>query len=473
MKIVVCVKQVNGEINPFDACALECALRIENAEVTVISMGIPQVSKLLTSLTRLGVHRAILLTDPAFAGSDTLATSYVLAQAIRKLNPDLVFCGRQSIDGDTAQVGPSLSQMLGFSIITNVMEIKSIVKESEAGESKITCVSRMEEESVSLPALITIERINALRFPSIRAKTKKVEIWNSKDINADKTKCGLAGSPTRVLKTYESNVGKRKCKFIQPGELINLINDLKMQSKSEIRQEPCKNRLDKVWIVGEELKEIALCIAEKVKVIERQPAASIAELAEKHKPEVILWPSDLWGRRNAPIVSAILQTGLCADCTSLETDGKKLFMYRPTFGGSLMAKIECRTYPQMATVRTITEMPNQIIIAGGKGAGEDFNLLEKLAGKIGATLGASRGLVDMGIVSYEMQIGLTGKSVNPKIYIACGISGAVQHTCAIEQAETIIAINTDKNARIFEYADYGVVGDMRKILLSSSKQFLQ
>ena len=85
-----------------------------------------------------------------------------------------------------------------------------------------------------------------------------------------------------------------------------------------------------------------------------------------------------------------------------------------------MAKIECRTYPQMATVRTITEMPNQIIIAGGKGAGEDFNLLEKLAGKIGATLGASRGLVDMGIVSYEMQIGLTGKSVNPKIYIACG-----------------------------------------------------
>ena len=114
MKIVVCVKQVNEEINPFDACALECALRVENAEVTVMSMGIPQVSKLLTSLTRLGVERAILLTDPAFAGSDTLATSYVLAQAIRKLNPDLVFCGRQSIDGDTAQVGPSLSQMLGF-----------------------------------------------------------------------------------------------------------------------------------------------------------------------------------------------------------------------------------------------------------------------------------------------------------------------------------------------------------------------
>ena len=117
MKIVVCVKQVNEEINPFDACALECALRIENAEVTVISMGIPQVSKLLTSLTRFGIHRAILLTDPAFAGSDTLATSYVLAQAIRKLNPDLAFCGRQSIDGDMSLT--ILSQMLGFSLITN------------------------------------------------------------------------------------------------------------------------------------------------------------------------------------------------------------------------------------------------------------------------------------------------------------------------------------------------------------------
>jgi electron transfer flavoprotein alpha subunit len=464
MKIVVCVKQVNEEINPFDACALECALRIENAEVTVISMGIPQVSKLLTSLTRFGIHRAILLTDPAFAGSDTLATSYVLAQAIRKLNPDLVFCGRQSIDGDTAQVGPSLSQMLGFSLITNVMEIKSIVEESKPKGSKITCLSRMGEESVSLPALITIERINTLRFPSIRAKSKKVEIWNSKDINADVTKCGLTGSPTRVLKTYECNIGKRKCKFIQPNELINLINDLKKQSRSEIRQEPCKSRLDEVWIVGDELKEIALCIAEKVKVIERQAAVSIAELAKEHKPKVILWPSDLWGRRNAPIVAAILETGLCADCTSLETDGERLFMYRPAYGGSLMAKVECRTYPKMATVRTITEMPNQIIIAGGKGAREDFNLLEELTGKIGATLGASRGLVDMGIASYEMQIGLTGKSVNPKIYIACGISGAVQHTCAIEQAGTVIAINTDRNARIFEYADYGVIGDIREVL---------
>ena len=91
-------------------------------------------------------------------------------------------------------------------------------------------------------------------------------------------------------------------------------------------------------------------------------------------------------------------------------------------------------------------------------------MLEILAGKIGATLGASRGLVDMGIASYEMQIGLTGKSVNPKIYIACGISGAVQHTCAIEQAGTIIAINKDRNARIFEYADYGIIGDIKEVL---------
>ena len=106
MNILVCVKQVNGEINPFDASALECALQFKNATVTVLSMGRPDVRDLLYQLTRLGVFRAILLTDKAFAGADTLATAYTLSMAVRKLKPDIILCGRQSVDGDTAQVGP-------------------------------------------------------------------------------------------------------------------------------------------------------------------------------------------------------------------------------------------------------------------------------------------------------------------------------------------------------------------------------
>ena len=130
-----------------------------------------------------------------------------------------------------------------------------------------------------------------------------------------------------------------------------------------------------------------------------------------------------------------------------------------------MAKIECRSYPQMATVRIAENNQDEIIIAGGKGAKNDFDLLKSFAKKIGAEMGASRGLVDMGLASYDMQIGLTGKTVSPKIYIACGISGSVQHTCAVEKSGVIIAINSDKNARIFEYADYGIVDEIENVFM--------
>ena len=457
MNVVVCVKPVNDEINPFDACALECALSIPNSDITVVSMGRPQTAGMLKGLTRLGVSRALLLTDPAFAGADTLATSYVLALAIKRLKSDLVFCGRQSVDGDTAQVGPCLSQMLGYSLITNVMKIRSI------GEM-VSCTSRLGEEAVKMPALLTVERINRLRFPSIRGKVKEIEIWTAEDLNADPARCGLRGSPTRVLRTYESSAGKRKCTFVEPSELCGILRAALHKKRNKTEHTESSKKLDEIWVVGKEPEKISLYIAEKVKVVDKRPAAEIAALARKHRPRVILWNADLWGRRNAPVAAAILQTGLCADCTHLETDGEKLYMYRPAYGGSLTAKIECRTLPQMATVRTATISENEIIIAGGNGAGDSFDLIKSFAEKIGAGVGASRGLVDLGLAPYEMQIGLTGKNISPGVYIACGISGAVQHTCGIEGAGTVIAVNTDKAARIFEYADYGIVCDIREVL---------
>ncbi|NLB80967.1 MAG: hypothetical protein GX800_05025 [Clostridiaceae bacterium] len=456
MRIVVCVKPVKGEINPFDECALECALQVENAEITVLSMGVPSTANMLKALTRLGISRAVLLTDNAFAGAHTLATSYTLSLAIKKLTPDLVICGRQSIDGDTAQTGPCLAQTLGFSVITNVLKINDIT-------DKIKCTTRIGEEEATFPALICVEKINTLRFPSVRAKTKEVVIWNAQDIDADVSKCGAKGSPTKVLKTYECNTGQRKCKFIKPDELISVIEKERNKTRTEIELTQSDVKFDEIWAVGEELKEAALSVAKSVRIIEKQPPHIIAQLAKEHRPKAILWTADFWGRKNAPMVAAILQTGLCADCTNLETDGEKLYMYRPAYGGSLIAKIECRTYPQMATVRIAESNQDEIIVAGGKGAKDDFGLVKVFAKKLGASVGASRGLVDMGIAPYDMQIGLSGKSVSPIIYIACGISGSVQHTCAVEKAGTIIAINSDKNARIFEYADYGVVGEIEEL----------
>ena len=140
MKIVVCVKQtVAGELNPFDACAYEAALQIPNAEVILLSMGPEKSKDFLLNLTRLGAREAYLLCDRAFAGADTLATSYALSLAIQKLQPELVICGRQTIDGDTGQTGPSLSIQAGLSLITNVMKILSV-------DGNITCETRTRGE---------------------------------------------------------------------------------------------------------------------------------------------------------------------------------------------------------------------------------------------------------------------------------------------------------------------------------------
>ncbi|MDO5310858.1 MAG: FAD-binding protein, partial [Clostridia bacterium] len=131
---------------------------------------------------------------------------------------------------------------------------------------------------------------------------------------------------------------------------------------------------------------------------------------------------------------------------------------RPARSGNVIAKIKCDSLPQMATVRCSSDN-SEIIVSGGRGAADSLERLRDFAEYLGAEIGASRGLVDMGLMDYSAQIGLTGKNVSPKIYIAIGISGAVHHTCAIENAQTVIAINPDRRARIFDYADYGIVAE--------------
>lgn len=447
MKILVCVKVIKGEINPFDQSALECALNLSD-DVTVISMGPESTVDSLKPLTRLGAKVA-LISDSIFAGSDTLATSYILSTAIKGMEYDLILCGRQSIDGDTAQVGPMLSKMLDIPLITNALSV-------EICEDSLKAVSRFGEEEIKLPALVTVERGYVLRFPSIFSKVGEVKLLNNSNLDCDVSRCGLGGSPTRVLKTFENQRGKRKCKFIEYDELFSLVERLISEERVKTSEKQKGEKLSLAWAIGNEVYEKALEIAENVVLIEKTTPEEIAKKAIEEKPGVILWNADLWGRKNAPVAAAILKTGLCADCTLLEAEGETLYMYRPAQGGNITAKIKCLTDPQMATVRTKSES-SDIIVSGGKGVKDKLDKLRELAEKLGAELGASRGLVDMNVFPYEMQIGLTGKTVSPKVYIAIGISGAVHHTCAIEGADFVIAINPDRDARIFEYADYGIV----------------
>lgn len=242
----------------------------------------------------------------------------------------------------------------------------------------------------------------------------------------------------------------------------------------------------------------------------------IVKLVKETHPEIMLIGATNEGRDLAPRISGALATGLTADCTGLDiNENGQLAATRPTFGGQLMATILCKTYPQMATVRpnvfkvnpvnnyaetdfiqrtinldgirervwitnfkktienTINELDSaEIIVAGGRGLKneEGFKLLKQFADKIGASVAATRVAVEMGLAPQSAQIGQTGKTVTPKIYIACGISGAIQHTVGMENSKHIIAINNDENAPIFDIADTGIIGDFFEIIPEFLKQ---
>lgn len=240
-------------------------------------------------------------------------------------------------------------------------------------------------------------------------------------------------------------------------------------------------------------------------------AKVIADLIQAKKPEIMLFGATTIGRDLAPRISQRINTGLTADCTGLDIDDAErlLLQTRPAFGGNIMATIVCpRHRPQMATVRpgvmvarppdntrtgTVEKIdvdlgPNEIrtkvvevvkevrrrvnleeakiIVSGGRGLGgpEGFKLIEELANALGGECGASRAAVDAGWIDSDHQVGQTGKTVHPDLYVACGISGAIQHQAGMKESKYIIAINKDPNAPIFQIADLGLVGDLYKII---------
>lgn len=272
--------------------------------------------------------------------------------------------------------------------------------------------------------------------------------------------------------------------------------------------------------VAELAAELFAYGAEKVYLAEDEELATyrtdaytkvIFEAITEYKPEIVLLGATHIGRDLGPCLAVKANTGLTADCTKLEIDpeDKKIKQTRPAFGGNLMATIVCPNHrPQMSTVRpgvmekaeyksgstgevislkvsfaagdirtkvleivkkageTISLTDAEVIVSGGMGLGsqEGFTLLKQLADQLGGVVAASRAAVDAGWIDHAYQVGQTGTTVKPRIYIACGISGAIQHVAGMQEAEQIIAINKNESAPIFEVADYGIVGDLYQVI---------
>ncbi|MHA1474011.1 MAG: FAD-binding protein [Promethearchaeota archaeon] len=296
-------------------------------------------------------------------------------------------------------------------------------------------------------------------------------------------------------------------------ELLGKAKDLAFELKQKVG----------LVLIGSDVKkfakDLAIHGADKIYIAEDENllqyytdtyANIIIGLISKYNPNIVLYPATIKGRDLAPRVASILRLGLTADCTGLSIYEGKLLQTRPAFGGNIMADIvDFETRPQMATVRPnvmknlcddhdenaeIIEVPVKIdekglrvwvkevlsavcedgiplceadiVVSGGRGLGskEGFKLIQELADVFHGTVGASRVPIELGWISKNHQVGQSGTTVSPKIYIACGISGTIQHLVGMKSSKVIIAINTDPTAPIFNVANYGIVGDLHKVI---------
>lgn len=305
------------------------------------------------------------------------------------------------------------------------------------------------------------------------------------------------------------------------GKAKDLAKDLNTDVTAVLLGSGVKDLADKLAEYGAD--KVIVVDDPELKVYRTEPYAhALASVINKYKPEIVLVGATAIGRDLGPRVSARVATGLTADCTILEIGDfplqavpgqeqkhNQLLMTRPAFGGNTIATIACPdNRPQMATVRagvmqkiepikgakavveeynpgftpdnkyveildvvkavtdTVDIMDAKILVSGGRGVGspENFKILEDLAAVLGGTVSCSRAVVDSGWKPKDLQVGQTGKTVRPNVYFAIGISGAIQHVAGMEESDIIIAINKDADAPIFDVADYGIVGDLNKIV---------
>ena len=603
MKIAVCVKYVPvvsriqfdyenkviqregvpSEINPFDLLGINMAVDLKDDDadsVIALSMGPPNAAEGLTQCYALGADRAVLLSDRALAGSDTLATAQALSLALQRECPDLIVCGRNSSDAETGQVGPEVAELMGLPHVSNVRKL-----EIDRAANRIT-VERATDEGYQvlecpLPAVVCVtEGAGQERYPGrdemAEAEGKTVEQLTCADLTDDLSLFGLEGSPTWV----------EDIRLVEPDRLGVVIRDETPEEAARQIADHLRERLASlaaaegqdsgdaelphytggdrpIWVVaelaGDGVRQVTLEMLGKARALTpitqsevvavvisdnlgdeasrfavmqqlmagspdriltldtdglgpicgRGVADSLAEAIAANPPYAVLFAATADGRDLAARIAARRRLGLTGDAIDLEVnDAGQLVQLKPALGGNVVAPILSKTLPNLVTLRpgVLTPAPPenkaklirmdtirpatssgadvtlvsehlseehgaleltsaQVVIGVGMGVTEEgVPTAQQLAASIGASICTTRNVVHSGWLPHQIQVGISGRTIAPQVYLAVGIRGAFNHTVGIQKAGVILAINRNHRAAIFRAADYGIVGDWNEYL---------
>jgi electron transfer flavoprotein alpha subunit len=535
---------------------------------TVFTLGPSAAEDVLREAVAWGADEGVHICDPAFAGSDTLATSRALAAALRLEGPfDLVLVGRNSLDGDTGQVGPEVAQLLDLPFATGVRtleltgEILHLELEHDDGweevELELSAVLSVAERLCE-PCKVDPEGRRVVTPPRLRR-------LSASDLGPGPW--GDAGSPTKVgavRRLTHRRLGEQLSgsvetqvsdalsllvargaltKGVRPAEgVADLIEEASRSLSAAVALDvppgPTSGPVVGVLLepqrpgVGAELlgaaarlaaevggEVFALCPegaeghgredfdADEVVDLVGQPipedvADAVVEWAGEWVPWVVLAPSTAFGREVAARVAASLDAGLIGDAIAVDVVDGKLVAAKPAFSGALVADITCTSAVQLVTVRpgmlpvpvpsrrparrTVRPLSArgrlrvlsqrrdddlevlaraEVVIGVGTGVKPDeYGQLSTLAALLGAELGATRKVTDNGWAPRARQVGITGRSIAPRLYVALGVSGKFNHMVGVRSAGTVLAINSDPEAPVFGHADVGIVGDWHDVL---------
>ena len=554
----LCRDGIELEMNPYCRRAVSKAVELagerEGSRVTVFTLGPPSAEDALREAIAWGLERdvdidGVLVSDPAFAGSDTLATAKALAAVLRREGPfELVLAGRNSVDADTGQVGPEVAELLDLPFMTGV---RHLAVDREQLEVRCEHDDGWLQAELEMPAVLSCaERLcePAKVDPPERAAVPAACIRRLTAREVGPGPWGQEASPTWVgpVKVMSVERVRRRLPDLPIAEQVaNAVHMLEERSalrgahaSGPAMVAPSRARVPCTMVVLEpdrahdsrELLGAAAALTGSVLAvtldepntktllgwganeivrlegenIEEDVARAVGDLAARELPWAILTGSTAWGREVASRVAVRLDAGLVGDAVELDADDGRLVAWKPAFGGQLVAAIGYTSATQMATVRPgvlplLTPRPVNgginyetipLVASGrlrvldrardddldvlaeahtviGVGTGvrpQEYPQLEALRTLLGAELGATRKVTDKGWLPRSRQVGITGRSIAPRLYLSVGASGKFNHTIGVRAAGTVLAINPDLTAPIWNAADVGILGDWHEVV---------